>query len=195
MPVTKGLPLPTQWGAGISQIMVWPFASLISCGTTRRACVDSTCAGSSFRQLHYDRGAGTVLAASGFEIWIGLTAVACSAALAVVACLQLDSTISGYNRSAGRLVGLVRPWEALPSRERAEEPAFAGLVTSCEDVFVAELGGWVLQMTTALEELRERQGRGEGNREVIRSTGWSRASLVACSIISCPCCRCCRLPR
>ena len=136
-----------------------------------------------------------MLAASGFEIWIGLTAVACSAALAVAACLQLDSTISGYNRSAGRLVGLVRPWEALPSRERAEEPAFAGLVTSCEDVFVAELGGWVLQMTTALEELRERQGRGEGNREVIRSTGWSRASLVACSIISCPCCRCCRLPR
>jgi hypothetical protein len=29
MPVTKGLPLPTQWGAGISQIMVWPFASLM----------------------------------------------------------------------------------------------------------------------------------------------------------------------
>ena len=101
-------------------------------------------------------GVGAILAAAGFEIWIGLTTAIGGAAVAYLAYLQVDATIVAYNQSATRLASLQREWSA--RRETDHDPArFEDLVRRGEDVLTTELGGWVQQMNEALRDLQERQ--------------------------------------
>ena len=101
-------------------------------------------------------GVGTLLAAAGLEIWIGLTTALSGAALAHLGYLQVDNTIIAYNRSATQLAGLVREYRA--TQAAALSPAvLADLVTRGEAVLSTELTGWVQQMTDAVKELQEQQ--------------------------------------
>ena len=102
-------------------------------------------------------GVGTLLAASGHEVWVGLTTVIASAALAYTYYLQIDATMVAYNQSAGRLTSLMRGWAAHDADDPDAASRFADLVTHAEDAVVTELGGWVQQMNNALQELRKAQ--------------------------------------
>jgi hypothetical protein len=101
-------------------------------------------------------GAGTVLAAAGLDIWVGLTGGIAAAALAYVAHLQFDNTIVTYNQTAARLAAQDRQWQARPAASR-DLAAFAQLVTRTEAALTAELAGWVQQMNDAMTELKDSQ--------------------------------------
>jgi hypothetical protein len=101
-------------------------------------------------------GAGAILAAAGVEVWIGLTTAISGAALAYLAHLQVDNTIVAYNQSAGKLARLQREWTAL-GPEKQDAAAKETLVTGGEAVLGTELGGWVQQMTQALDNLQAQQ--------------------------------------
>ena len=100
-------------------------------------------------------GAGTLLAAAGAEIWIGLTTALSGGALSYLAMLQVENTIVVYNQSASRLAALRRTWNELSESERD----FDKLVADAESVLASELGGWVQQMNAALEELQAKQAK------------------------------------
>jgi SLOG in TRPM, prokaryote/SMODS and SLOG-associating 2TM effector domain 1/Protein of unknown function (DUF4231) len=101
-------------------------------------------------------GAGAILAAAGWEVWIGLTTAIAGAALAYLGYLQVESTLVAYNQAAGKLEALRRGWEARPAARR-DRAAFEALVADAEAVLATELGGWVQQMNEALEELQAKQ--------------------------------------
>jgi SLOG in TRPM, prokaryote/SMODS and SLOG-associating 2TM effector domain 1/Protein of unknown function (DUF4231) len=101
-------------------------------------------------------GAGAILAAADFEVWIGLTSAISASALAYMAYLQVDNTIVTYNQAAARLIALQRAWLARGAGQR-DPQAFVALVTNAETVLTTELGGWVQQMNEALRELADRQ--------------------------------------
>jgi SLOG in TRPM, prokaryote/SMODS and SLOG-associating 2TM effector domain 1/Protein of unknown function (DUF4231) len=91
---------------------------------------------------------GTLLAAAGYEVWIGLTTAIAANVVAYLGYLQVEPTLIAYNQAAGRLESLRRAWEA--QRERKRD--FDKLVDDCESVLSTELSGWVQQMNQAIEE-------------------------------------------
>ncbi|MGH3012446.1 MAG: DUF4231 domain-containing protein [Gaiellaceae bacterium] len=99
---------------------------------------------------------GTILAAAGFEVWIGLTTAIAANIVAYLGYLQVEPTLVAYNQAAGRLEGLRRTWEAKPKGKRDYDK----LVDDCESVLSTELSGWVQQMNQAIEEAA-RSGGGE----------------------------------
>ena len=101
-------------------------------------------------------GAGALLAAAGFEIWVGLTGGIAAAGLAYMGYLQVDNTIVTYNQAAAKLAGLERDWGARSPDQRTPL-AFEDLVRGAEDVLTTELAGWVQQMNDAMRELKNQQ--------------------------------------
>jgi hypothetical protein len=101
-------------------------------------------------------GAGAIVAAAGAEIWIGLTTAISGGALAYLAHLQVDNTVVAYNQSAGKLARLQRECTALAPHERGAA-ALERLVTGGEAALSTELGGWVQQMSEALDKLQAQQ--------------------------------------
>jgi hypothetical protein len=118
-------------------------------------------------------GLGAVLAAAGFEVWIGLTTAIATAALAYLGYLQVESTLVAYNQSAGKLEALRRGWEARPLAQR-DRKAFDDLVAGAEAVLATEVGGWVQQMNQALEEMQAKQMETERQAEARRPTSAPR---------------------
>jgi SLOG in TRPM, prokaryote/SMODS and SLOG-associating 2TM effector domain 1/Protein of unknown function (DUF4231) len=101
-------------------------------------------------------GAGTLLAAAGFDIWVGLTGGIAAASLAYLGYLQVDNTIVTFNQAATRLDGLRRRWLARDPAER-DAAALGELVAGTEDVLTTELAGWVQQMNDAMAELKSHE--------------------------------------
>ncbi len=100
--------------------------------------------------------AGTILAAAGLEVWVGLTSGTAAAALAYLGYLQVDNTIVSYNQAASALDTLQSRWHARIPQNRTPE-AFSDLVSHAETVLTTELSGWVQQMNDTLRELTARQ--------------------------------------
>jgi 23S rRNA pseudoU1915 N3-methylase RlmH len=91
---------------------------------------------------------GTLLAAAGYEVWIGLTTAIAANVVAYLGYLQVEPTLIAYNQAAARLEGLRRDWDAQPAGKRD----FGRLVDRSEGVLATELSGWVQQMNQAIEE-------------------------------------------
>jgi len=106
-------------------------------------------------------GSGAILAAAGVEVWIGLTTAISGAAASYLAHLQVDNTIVAYNQTASKLNRLQRKWNALGPEQR-DDAAKEALVTGGEAALGTELGGWVRQMTQALDRLQEQQAEAAG---------------------------------
>lgn len=104
---------------------------------------------------------GALLAAAGFEVWIGLTTAIAASVVAYLGFLQVEPTLVAYNQAAARLEALRRAWEAQPD----EKHDFARLVADCEGVLATELSGWVQQMNEAIEEAARSAGHGVGGDE------------------------------
>jgi hypothetical protein len=94
-------------------------------------------------------GAGAVLAAAGFEIWIALTTAVSTAALTFLGATRVDSTIVAYNHSASRLAALQRGFRAA-RRADLSQAAFDRLVEESENVLLTEVAGWLEQMSDAM---------------------------------------------
>jgi hypothetical protein len=101
-------------------------------------------------------GAGSLLAAVGFDIWVGLTGGIAAASLAYLGYLQIDNTIVTYNQAAAKLAALRRQWLALDAGDR-DSAAFGRLVAGTEQVLNTELAGWVQQMNDAMTDLKTRE--------------------------------------
>jgi hypothetical protein len=101
-------------------------------------------------------GTGALLAAAGFDLWVGLTGGVTAASLAYLGYLQVDNTIVTYNQSAARLAGLERWWLALSAGQHGPG-AFQALVARAEEVLTGELAGWVQQMNDAMADLKNRE--------------------------------------
>ncbi len=105
--------------------------------------------------------AGGLLAAAGFEVWIGLTTAIAANVVAYLGYLQVEPTLVAYNQAASRLEGVRRAWEAQPARKRD----FGKLVADCEGVLATELSGWVQQMNQAIEEAARKAETSPGGRK------------------------------
>ena len=101
-------------------------------------------------------GAGALLAAAGFEIWVGLTGGVGAAVLAYLGSLQVENSIVTYNQAATRLAGLERGWRARRPADRTHQ-VVSDLVTRAEEMMTAELARWVRQMNDALREALRRE--------------------------------------
>ena len=110
---------------------------------------------------------GTLLAAAGYEVWIGLTTAIAANVVAYLGYLQVEPTLVAYNQAAGRLEALRRAWDAQP----AEKRDFGKLVDRSEAVLSTELSGWVQQMNQAIEEAAR---SGAGKDEPLGGTGLRR---------------------
>jgi SLOG in TRPM, prokaryote/SMODS and SLOG-associating 2TM effector domain 1/Protein of unknown function (DUF4231) len=106
-------------------------------------------------------GAGAILAAAGVAAWVGLTTAISGAALSYLGYLQVDNTIVTYNQAKTKLQLLDLGWKA-QSVAGPDSDAFEKLVTEGEAVLSLELGGWVRQMTQAVDQLRADQAHAGG---------------------------------
>jgi SLOG in TRPM, prokaryote/SMODS and SLOG-associating 2TM effector domain 1/Protein of unknown function (DUF4231) len=91
---------------------------------------------------------GTLLAAAGYEVWIGLTSVIAANVVAYLGFLQVEPTLVLFNQAAAKLEAVSRAWKAEPESKRDPER----LVRDAEAVLMTELSGWVEQMNRAVEE-------------------------------------------
>lgn len=114
-------------------------------------------------------GAGTLIAAAGLDVWVGLTSGVAAAALAYLGYLQVDNTIVSYNQSATALHNLRTEWDARSPQNRTPEAA-SELISNGESVLTAELAGWVQQMNDALRELATRADSATKHRQDVFDT-------------------------
>lgn len=106
-------------------------------------------------------GAGTLLAAIEFQIWIAVTTALATALTAYLEHFQLESTLIKYNQSASDLGNIKSWWRALSKSERQSPANQTLLVESTERVLENELTGWVQRMQDALAKIRAAEETGE----------------------------------
>jgi len=102
-------------------------------------------------------GAGTLLAAFKFDVWVALT-IAIAALLATrLEMDQVESTIIQYNQALTGLKNVSSWWKALSKWEKERSANIDLLVDQTETTLAGELAGWVQQMQSALDKLTEKE--------------------------------------
>jgi hypothetical protein len=94
-------------------------------------------------------GAGTILAVTGNEVWIGLSTAVAAAVVAHIGRAQIDTTLAGYNYAIASLEELRSRWLAIPPDERTDEH-FEALVQRTEAALEREQSSWQRHMSDAL---------------------------------------------
>lgn len=109
------------------------------------------------RKLHYRiiffGALGTLLAASGLEIWIAATTSIVAAITSYIEYNQYEATLKSYNMSATDLDSIRIWWRALPANTKITQSTYDKLVNSAEGVMQAESQRWIQNMQDALIEL------------------------------------------
>jgi SMODS and SLOG-associating 2TM effector domain 1/Protein of unknown function (DUF4231)/SLOG in TRPM, prokaryote len=93
--------------------------------------------------------AGTILAVTGNEVWIGLSTAVAAAVVAHIGRSQIDATLSGYNYAIASLEELRSRWLAVPPKERTEQH-FDDLVQRAERALEREQASWQRHMSDAM---------------------------------------------
>ena len=104
-------------------------------------------------------GAGTLLAAIGFEIWVALTTALATAFITYLEYRQTENTLMSYNQVASDLDNIKNWWLALSPAEKMDPDSKALLIEQSEGALANELSGWVRNMTDALAQIQERQAQ------------------------------------
>jgi hypothetical protein len=94
-------------------------------------------------------GAGTILAVTGNEVWIGLSTAVAAAVVAHIGRSQIDTTLAGYNYAIASLEELRSRWLAIPPEERTGEH-FDALVQRTETALEREQSSWQRHMSDGL---------------------------------------------
>ena len=106
-------------------------------------------------------GAGTFLAAVGWEIWIALTISIVGALTIFLEYQQTENTLTNYNQTATDLTNIRMWWTALSEYEKTDQGNISKLVEHTETVLQGELTGWIVRMEDALAKLREQQSEND----------------------------------
>ena len=96
--------------------------------------------------------AGSILAAAGASVWIGLTVAVAGAIGAHMKQVQLDTTLVGFNRGIAGLQECLTRWGAVPV-ERRTDARFELLVSDAEHALETEQSTWLKQMKVGLDSL------------------------------------------
>lgn len=102
-------------------------------------------------------GLGTFLAAVGLELWVALTTTLAGAFATLLEYRQVEATLVRYNQTAGDLAAIEAWWVALGADGQRLPANRDRLVAQTEKVCMAELTGWVQDMSDALADLRRAQ--------------------------------------
>jgi hypothetical protein len=94
--------------------------------------------------------AGSILAITGNEVWIGLSTAVAAAVVAHIGRAQIDTTLSSYNYAIASLEECRSRWLAVPPAERDDEH-FERLVLRAERTFEQEQASWRRHMSDALD--------------------------------------------
>jgi len=98
-------------------------------------------------------GAGTFLAAAGFQIWIALTTTLVATFVSFLEYKQLENTLIKYNQTNTELYNIKLWWMSLSTIERTRKENKDKLVQKTEDVLRTELSGWIRQMQVTIDKL------------------------------------------
>jgi hypothetical protein len=101
-------------------------------------------------------GAGTLLAARGFELWIALTTGLVAAITAYLGYQQVEERLQKYNKASIRLTNLLNWWSALSTSEQAKQENIDQLVSDTETALGSEFQEWVQQMQETMMALKEK---------------------------------------
>lgn len=102
-------------------------------------------------------GAGTFLAAIGFELWIALTTALGTAFITYMEYQKVEEKLMRYNQTATDLDNIERWWVALSAEEQAYPENLDKLVGQTETSIHSEHAAWVQDMQDAMAELRAEQ--------------------------------------
>jgi hypothetical protein len=100
---------------------------------------------------------GTLLVATGAEFWLPLTAAIVAALTAYLEYQQTEQTLVKYNQTLNNLVNLKAWWVSLSEEEKKESKKIRYLVEHSEQILGTEQSGWVREMQSAMQRLRERE--------------------------------------
>lgn len=104
-------------------------------------------------------GVGTLVAAAGFELWVGLTTAIAGAVAAHLGYLQVEGTLVAYNQAIAKLED-VETRALVHLKAGTIDGAFDDLVERAEAAIHSEHGSWALQMNESLEQLRPKDRPG-----------------------------------
>jgi hypothetical protein len=107
--------------------------------------------------IYVTGGAGTLLAALGFDLWIPLTTSVMAALTTFLEYRQTAETLMRYSQAARDLDHVLHWWRALPPRMAVQQTHLETLVDRTEDILERELADWVSRMRDAIEELAGEQ--------------------------------------
>lgn len=110
-------------------------------------------------------GAGTLLAALGFNVWVALTTALAAAVTTKLETDQAENLLTNYNQSLAALMNLRTWWTALTEWEKRSQTNIDLLVDHAERVLESNTSGWVQQMQNALEKLRKEQTQHDAEAE------------------------------
>jgi hypothetical protein len=95
-------------------------------------------------------GAGTLLAATGVELWIPITVGIISALTTYIEYHGLEVSLRKYNQTATNLANIQSKWASYSVKDKTEKLEW--LLNATEDTLEYELIGWVQQMRDILAE-------------------------------------------
>jgi hypothetical protein len=102
-------------------------------------------------------GAGTLLAALNVDVWIAMTTAVVGAVTTYLGYEQVENLLVSYNQAMSGLVAVKGWWLSLAPRERGSNATKERLVRQTERILQKEQGGWVEDMTEALDQLRDEE--------------------------------------
>jgi len=102
-------------------------------------------------------GIGTLLAATGFQIWVAVTTALVGVYTTILEAWQIETTVSLYNQASTDLGSIRAWWYALPTADRDSQQTIDRLVDQSERIMRAEHAGWVQEMQDAMTQLRLEQ--------------------------------------
>jgi len=104
-------------------------------------------------------GVGTLVAAAGFELWVGLTTAIAGGVAAHLGYLQVEGTLVAYNQAIAKLEE-VETRALLHLKAGTIDEAYDDLVERAETAIHSEHGSWTQQMHESLEHLRPKDQPG-----------------------------------
>jgi len=103
-------------------------------------------------------GAGTLLAAAQFEVWVAVTTALATAFLTKLELDQVENSLVQYNVALASLRNIECWWKALSPWEKKRPTNIDLLVDQTEKTLQLETAGWVQQMQSELDKLTEKEG-------------------------------------
>jgi hypothetical protein len=108
-------------------------------------------------------GAGTLLAAMRFDIWVALATAVVTGLTTKLQIDQIEPALVQYNQTLAGLRNIEMWWTALSRWERSRRKNIDLLVDQTEKTLESDTAGWVHEMQSALDKLTEKEPASKAN--------------------------------